>query len=259
MNTFDPSGRIVHDVYVDFVKPYIQKPIHIMQYDRSLPILAIHMLNDREPYVFPDNATGKIRWHKPDNTFVYKDALGVSEDGTILYVEVDYQMTIWYGSYNQIIEVFIDENTVAGSSYLPIEIDRNPIQNKDVTSTTEWQQLEEAVNEATQAAQESKDARDVSIDSSLDSEAWAIGTKNGLPVPSTDPQHDNHSKYWAGQSAESADEAEDWADKAEQAANKLGWMHTFIDHRGHLMFIKTPLVPVNLKLIDGHLYSEVTG
>lgn len=249
MNTYDPSGRIVHDVYVDFIRPFVQKPIHLMQYDRSLPILAIHMMRDREAYVFPEEATGKIRWSKPDNTFVYKDALGVSEDRTILYVEVDYQMTVFYGSYNQSVEVFIDENTVAGSTYLPIEIDRNPIQNKDVTSTTEWKQLEAAVEEATQAAQESKDARDESIDMSLESEAWAVGTKNDIPVSSTDHQYQNNSKYWAGQSAESAD-------RAEQAANKLGWMHVYIDSNGDLIFVKTPLVPVNLKLIDGDLIME---
>ena len=259
METFDPTGRIVHEVNADFIRPFIQKPVRLMQYDRSLPILAIKLYQNRVPFIMDPSWTAKIRWSKPDTTIVYKDALGTNADRTIVYVELDYQMTYYYGEFNQVLELFVDENTVAGSAYLPITIDRNPIQKVDVESTTEWQELEQAVEDATAMAQEAKDARDGSINYSLESEAWAVGTKDGVPVESTDPQHDNHSKYWAGQSAESADEAEDWADKAEQAANKLGWMHTFIDHRGHLMFIKTPLVPVNLKLIDGHLYSEVTG
>ena len=33
--------------------------------------------------------------------------------------------------------------------------------------------------------------------SSEDSEAWAVGERNGVPVPSTDPAYENNSKYWA--------------------------------------------------------------
>jgi hypothetical protein len=33
--------------------------------------------------------------------------------------------------------------------------------------------------------------------SSEDSEAWAIGTRDGVPVPSTDPAYNNNAKYWA--------------------------------------------------------------
>jgi len=34
-------------------------------------------------------------------------------------------------------------------------------------------------------------------DSAEDSEAWAVGTRDGVPVPSTDPAYNNNSKYWA--------------------------------------------------------------
>lgn len=37
-------------------------------------------------------------------------------------------------------------------------------------------------------------------DSAEDSEAWANGTRNGVPVPSTDPTYHNNSKYWSEQS-----------------------------------------------------------
>jgi len=33
--------------------------------------------------------------------------------------------------------------------------------------------------------------------SSEDSEAWAVGERNGVPVPSTDPAYENNAKYWA--------------------------------------------------------------
>lgn len=35
---------------------------------------------------------------------------------------------------------------------------------------------------------------------SLDSEAWAVGQRNGVDVPDTDPAYQNNAKYWAEQS-----------------------------------------------------------
>lgn len=40
------------------------------------------------------------------------------------------------------------------------------------------------------------------------SEAWAVGTIDGAPVESTDPQYENFSKYYAEQAADSAEVAE---------------------------------------------------
>lgn len=37
-----------------------------------------------------------------------------------------------------------------------------------------------------------------------DAEAWAKGTRNGVPVPTTDPAYNNNAKYWAQQGSPSA-------------------------------------------------------
>ena len=39
--------------------------------------------------------------------------------------------------------------------------------------------------------------------SAEDSEAWAVGERDGVPVPSTDPTYHNNAKYWAQQSGAS--------------------------------------------------------
>lgn len=48
-----------------------------------------------------------------------------------------------------------------------------------------------------------------------DAEAWAVGTRDGEPVPDTDPAYENNAKYWAGIAAESVigniEESEAWA------------------------------------------------
>lgn len=67
------------------------------------------------------------------------------------------------------------------------------------------------IDAAVKAAQ---DARDKSEEFSLESEAWAVGTKNGEAVPADAPQHENNSKYWAQQAANSASDADGFADDA---------------------------------------------
>lgn len=69
------------------------------------------------------------------------------------------------------------------------------------------------------AVADAQEARDKSEEYSLDSEAWAVGTKNGEPVDADAPQHENNSKYWAEQAAGSAGEAKDYADDAKGYAN----------------------------------------
>lgn len=69
------------------------------------------------------------------------------------------------------------------------------------------------------AVEDAQDARDKSEQYSLESEAWAVGTKNGEPVDADAPQHENNSKYWAEQAAGSAGDAKDYADDAKDYAD----------------------------------------
>lgn len=52
-----------------------------------------------------------------------------------------------------------------------------------------------------------------------DSEAYAVGTRGGTDVPSTDVTYHNNSKYYSQQSAQSASDAEDSAEDAEDSAD----------------------------------------
>lgn len=54
-----------------------------------------------------------------------------------------------------------------------------------------------AKNDAETAAGNASNSATASAGSSQDSEAWAVGTRNGTAVPSTDPAYQNNSKYWA--------------------------------------------------------------
>lgn len=88
-------------------------------------------------------------------------------------------------------------------------------------------------------------------DYSEDSEAWAVGTKNGVPVDSSQPQHANNAKWYADQSTTGAQRSEDIYNNLLQSMGlgtfsysngklyynaAVGNQYTFsLDNTGHLL------------------------
>lgn len=127
----------------------------------------------------------------------------------------------------------------------------------------------------------------------LDSEAWAVGKRNGSDVSSTDETYHNNAKYYATNANLSADDAstamasaliyknqaesakntavdakvdainameraETAQDKAEQAAAQSGYMFFYIDDDGHLIYQRTENTQVDFYLENGHLFVTPT-
>lgn len=130
------SEKIVHETRVDFRQSLVQPVIHIVQYDKSMPIIAVKLYSNHVAYVIPEQVEVNIRWGKPDNTFVYNSVLGCNEDRTMVYFEITEQMTLFYGENEPIIEL-IDGTSLTGSGYMYFNINRNPIQHSDVESQIE--------------------------------------------------------------------------------------------------------------------------
>jgi len=61
---------------------------------------------------------------------------------------------------------------------------------------------EDARDDAQAAANAAALSETNAENSALDSEAWAVGQKNGIDVPSTDPRYENNSKYYAEQAGD---------------------------------------------------------
>ena len=139
-----PTEKIVHNTSVDFSSRFsIINPIHIVQYDNSLPIISVELKNDNKTYVLPTDIEVWIRWKKPDNTFVRKQALGCNSERNTVYFEITQQMVMQYGLFKPVVELIIPSDSsdpsVASSGYFSVLVDRNPIQNGDVESMTEYE------------------------------------------------------------------------------------------------------------------------
>ena len=142
IQTYIPDqSRIVHVTKVDFGLRKIQEPIHLVQYDNRIPIIAVSLYINGGLFVIPAEDTEiKVRWAKKDHTFIYKDILGCNVARTVVYFEVDEQMSYYDGAHNPILELLEPNGAnfdTAGSSSIPIIIDRNPVQQNDVVSQSQ--------------------------------------------------------------------------------------------------------------------------
>ena len=173
VSTYTPdSTKILHTAYADFVSRQIGRTIHVVQYDDSLPLLAVKLFSDRLPYTIPSNAEISIKLGKSDGKFVYNPALGCDSARHTAYFEITYQMVVLAETVSPIIEVRIG-TSIAASSSIGIIIDRNPIQREDIESTSEWKVIEQAINY-------SKEAISAAASASASRSAAAVSESNAL-------------------------------------------------------------------------------
>lgn len=152
VNLYTPdSNVIVHETKVDFRRRVVQRQINLVQYDKSMPVIAVKLCSNGNDYVLPENASAYIRFGKRDHTYVYNECLGCDQTRTIVYFAITDQMTIFYGEHTPIVELRIGD-TVAGSGSIPIWIDRNPIQNGDTESKSDLSVFEKAIEAAQKIA-----------------------------------------------------------------------------------------------------------
>ena len=141
------ANVIVHETKVDFRRRVVQRQINLVQYDKSMPVIAVKLCSNGNEYVLPENASAYIRFGKRDHTYVYNECLGCDQTRTIVYFAITDQMTVFYGEHTPIVELRIGD-TVAGSGSIPIWIDRNPIQNGDTESKSDLSVFEKAIEAA---------------------------------------------------------------------------------------------------------------
>ena len=173
VSTYTPdSTKILHTAYADFVSRQIGRAIHVVQYDDSLPLLAVKLFSDGQPYTIPSNAEISIKLGKSDGKFVYNPALGCDSARHTAYFEITYQMVVLAETVSPIIEVRVG-SSIAASSSIGIIIDRNPIQREDIKSTSEWKVIEQAIDY-------SKEAISAAASASASRSAAAVSESNAL-------------------------------------------------------------------------------
>ena len=163
VSNYTPTG-ISHATSVDFSKRSVSQPVHIVQYDKSLPILAVSLYNNGQLYRLSEDMEVSIRLGKPDRTFVCNKALGCDSTRTIVYFEITQQMSLFDGEYYPVIEI-MDGDKIANSSTIYLVVDRNPVQHDYIESTIEYKELIDYRDDAVKASNEAKEAAKVAKES----------------------------------------------------------------------------------------------
>lgn len=140
-NYSPPETALIKATRADFDRRDVVQPVHLVQYDDTLPVLAVALYKGGQPWTLPTSADVNLRMDKKDGHYVYNPALGVSSDRATVYLAVTAQMTTGYGTFAPVVEVLAGGG-VAGMAALRLEIDRNPVQDDMIESTDEYKTVQ---------------------------------------------------------------------------------------------------------------------
>lgn len=140
-NYSPPETALIKATRADFDRRDVVQPVHLVQYDDTLPVLAVALYKGGQPWTLPTGADVNLRMDKKDGHYVYNPALGVSNDRATVYLAVTAQMTTGYGTFAPVVEVLAGGG-VAGMAALRLEIDRNPVQDGMLESTDEYKTVQ---------------------------------------------------------------------------------------------------------------------
>lgn len=226
-----PSAAQVKNCTADFDLRRAPVPIHLVQFDKTIPILAVALYKGGTAYKLPEDAEANVRMGKRNNLYVYNPVLGCNEGRTLVYVAVTPQMTTQDGVFYPILEVLAGGG-VAGTSPLQLVIQRNPVQEGDLEDTSEAQTLADLVSQAATSAnaaadsarivQENKDAiqnanenieaikaapanAKAAAASAKEARSWAVGDTASRPGEGMD-----NAKYYAALAQQVSQGAVGW-------------------------------------------------
>lgn len=140
-NYSPPAEALIKATRADFDRRDVVQPVHLVQYDDTLPVLAVALYKGGQPWTLPTDADVNLRMDKKDGHYVYNPALGVSSDRSTVYIAVTAQMTTGYGTFAPVIEVLAGGG-VAGMAALQLDIDKNPVQDGMLESTDEYKAVQ---------------------------------------------------------------------------------------------------------------------
>ena len=154
------------------VKPIIRAS----QFDAGRQFLLV-LFDGSASYNPPAGTTLRIEGKKPDgNVFSYSNNLTLS--GNIITVTTVDQMTVVAGTVQCEIRLSLNGNDI-GTVNFELIVEESPITGGDISDTEI-----PAIIQLARAEMEN-------------AEAWAVGERGGVPVPSTDPTYQNNAKYYA--------------------------------------------------------------
>lgn len=155
----------------------ISPVINVSQFDVGRQFQLV-LYDGASAYNLPAGTTARVEGVKPDNhTFSYTDAVNVTNN--VLTITTKEQMAVLDGDVRCEVRLSKNNDDIGTLNFI-LKVEKSPINDNTDPSDTEIPAIIElAQNEV------------------YESEAWANGTINGVPVPATAPQYHNNAKWWS--------------------------------------------------------------
>lgn len=223
-NYSPPAEALIKATRADFDRRDVVQPVHLVQYDDTLPVLAVALYKGGQPWALPTGADVNMRMDKKDGHYVYNPALGVSSDRSTVYIAVTAQMTTSYGTFAPVVEVLAGGG-VAGMAALRLDIDRNPVQDGMLESTDEYKSVQalaaevaanakivldneagiQDVHDNIEAIKAAPANAKAAAASAKEARSWAVGDTASRPGEGMD-----NAKYYAAQAQQVSQGAVGW-------------------------------------------------
>lgn len=228
---YSPSATAqIKHCAVDFDLRREPVPIHLVQYDKTLPILEVALYKGSVPYRLPEDAEANVRMGKRNNLIVYNPVLGCGENRDRVYIAITPQMTTQEGIFDPIVEVLVDGG-LAGTSPMRLVVDRNPAQEDAIEDTSEVKTLVDLVRQASESAEQARQSASIADQSAAEAVKSAAEAKESAVKASKAAENAANSvagiEEKVGQATASAQSAADSANtaaadavRAEEAAER---------------------------------------
>lgn len=173
---------------VDITPGGVIPVLHVSQFDVGRTI-TFNLMDNTEAYTVPSGATVKIHGTKPSGLGF---TVTGSVSGSVVTISTTDVMTDEYGLIPCELSI-TSGNTILGTANMTLDVEMAPH-----TEDTIDGRADRIVPELTLLV-ERVEAAVAKAEVLQESEAWAVGTRDGAPVDEEDPTYHNNSKYYSEQ------------------------------------------------------------
>lgn len=194
---------ITQKINLNLIPNGVMPRVNVSQYDYGSRTLEITLYNGSSLFTIPTGANVIIQGTKKDNRgFQYSN---LEFSGSVVTADITQQMTVFEDEVQ--VELVIitgsgDNTQQLATANFILNVEPAALKSDIVVSETDIpaiQTLPEAMEEVEAAVK----LIETVLPAIEGAEAWAVGTKDGVPVTSEDEQYHNNSKYYAEQASTS--------------------------------------------------------
>lgn len=191
--------NVNHALSLNVSSASVPPTLHMTQGDSNSRSIVAALFSGASPFNIPSGSSVMVRFRKPDGTGGIYDATEsgapVVFAGNTVTAPVAAQMLSVPGVVVAQIEVYSAATEESPAYRLAsfcffVDVEKSAYPDDTIISSDYYNILSESIQQALQYSQ-------ISQSSAKDAEAWAVGQRGGVDVPSTDPAYNNSAKYWA--------------------------------------------------------------